>query len=172
LTLPIDPGDYRGLLTTVSEQAGRVPHGGLNYGVLRYLSDHAGPSRLIKKMPAGEVIFLYLGQFDHETSSAATVVPIRSEGGLSQDPEALNPHLFEITALVADGQFRFEWKYSRNIHRRETVQQLVDALHGHLLQIMQQQPATSGPNLSAVDYSSTDLGPAELTELLNELNDV
>lgn len=41
---------------------------------------------------------------------------------MGQAPDEVRSHLLDLSAVVAGGRLQVEWIYSRELHRRETVE--------------------------------------------------
>ncbi|MCP4656603.1 MAG: non-ribosomal peptide synthetase, partial [bacterium] len=124
LELPDDgPGTA---LKAIKEQVRAVPNRGVGYGLLRYLRGDDALSRRLAALPSAEVSFNYLGQFDPVLPDSALLKPARESAGLSAGLEGQRRHLLEINAQISGGQLRLDWRYSRELHRRDTIRALAD----------------------------------------------
>jgi non-ribosomal peptide synthase protein (TIGR01720 family) len=56
--------DYGERLKTIKEQVRRVKHGGIGYGMLRYLSSDEEVRRQLAAQPQAEISFNYLGRYE------------------------------------------------------------------------------------------------------------
>ena len=117
------PGEW---IKTVKEQLRSVPHGGIGYGVLRWLVGDTAVRDRLAAIPRPAVSFNYLGQFDHVLPNDAPFALAAEATGPDRSPRGLRPHVWEIIAHVRDGQLHVEWRFSNNLHRRETVARLAD----------------------------------------------
>ncbi|TWP50722.1 amino acid adenylation domain-containing protein [Lentzea tibetensis] len=102
VSLDIPDGDWGAILKSVKEQLRAIPHKGLSYEALRYLTPDSG---LTGDLP--DVCFNYLGQWD-----------VASEkDGLFRDrldtpgQDAVSTHLVDITAAVENGRLVFDWDH-------------------------------------------------------------
>ncbi|MGQ9371958.1 amino acid adenylation domain-containing protein, partial [Azospirillum sp. A39] len=147
--------DLRGSLLAVKEQWRAVPDRGVGYGLLRHLAP-AGDR--LAALPAAEITFNYLGQFDQGFPADAPFVPAPEPSGEGQAADA--PLLTPLTldAQVHDGRLRLVWGYSRARHRDTTVADLaaafrteLSALVGHCL-----EPAAGGLTPSDVPLAGLD----------------
>ncbi len=131
VVLKIPPGDWGTVLKSVKEQLRGIPAHGCGYGALRYLRNGGlGGAR-------PEVAFNYLGRLD-----AGMAV----DGGLyrgwcpcpgaERAPEQPRQQRLEINGVVSDGELRFEWAYSANLDREETVRRLAQGFVAALRQII------------------------------------
>jgi amino acid adenylation domain-containing protein/non-ribosomal peptide synthase protein (TIGR01720 family) len=111
-------------LKTVKEQLRAVPANGIGYGLLRYLSPDEELRRALRALPAPEISFNYLGQFDGTFSDSALFSLARESAGPPHAPGARRAHLLDVTAAVEDGVLQARWSYSPDVHRPETVDAL------------------------------------------------
>ena len=105
-------------LESVSAQLRAIPHRGLSYGLLRYLTDDETARALQTKAP---VLFNYLGQFDQMLAGSKLFHLTHEPTGPWHSPHARRTHLIEINCLVVAGRLEARWTYSENLHRAETI---------------------------------------------------
>jgi amino acid adenylation domain-containing protein/non-ribosomal peptide synthase protein (TIGR01720 family) len=110
-------------IRSVKEKLRGVPRKGLGYGALRHLRADAG----LAARPRAEIVFNYLGQFDQVIAGSALLRFAREASGSWHSPHGTRTHAIEVLALVVDGELEIRWIYSRNLHRRATVEQLAAA---------------------------------------------
>lgn len=119
----------------VEQQIRKIPHRGVGFGVLKYLSKDELVRTRMQKIPAPEINFNYLGQFDQtgsgsrqpeaaipNNSPASALLEVSAESpGQEQDPAGSRSAKLYLVASVSGGQLGFRWLYSRGLHRHETV---------------------------------------------------
>ena len=110
-----------------------MPRKGLGYGTLRYLSREAG----LAERPRAEIVFNYLGQFDHVIAGSVLLRFAREASGPWHSPRGARTHVVEVLALVVEGELEIRCVYSRNLHRRETIEQLSAAYVRELKDIIE-----------------------------------
>jgi len=113
----------------VKEVMGAIPRKGIGYGLLRYLSKNEELRERLKGLPQPEIMFNYLGQWDGEEGKegAGGWLELAKEGiGECQSGKQKAGHLFEITAGVMKGRLQVGWSYGWELHRRVTVEVLLD----------------------------------------------
>ena len=118
-------GEPGRVLCAVKEQLRAVPNRGIGFGLLRYLAD--GPAAgVLKAIRPARVRFNYLGQFDQVLTGgpSALFAPADEPIGIEHSADAPRSHWIEVNALIAAGRLRVDWIYSRNLHRRETIERL------------------------------------------------
>src|SRR5262249_39906380 len=102
-------------LIETKELLRRIPHHGIGYGLLRYVSDDPEIARQLRALPKPDVRFNYLGQFDQVLSGASMFRRAHESYGPARDPQSRRTHVLVIEGLVTEGQLRFEWIYSTNL---------------------------------------------------------
>jgi natural product biosynthesis luciferase-like monooxygenase protein/amino acid adenylation domain-containing protein/non-ribosomal peptide synthase protein (TIGR01720 family) len=131
--LDIPPGSAVEALAAVAARLREVPRGGVGYGALRYLSPHG---ERLAAIPAPEVSFNYLGQFDFG-SRAGLLRVTDGERGAERSPRGRRSHLLEVDAAVIDGRLHVIWSYSCDLHRAETIEKLAESFQAELRELME-----------------------------------
>ncbi|MFE2289625.1 amino acid adenylation domain-containing protein [Streptomyces sp. NPDC059452] len=133
LALPAD-GTPRQRAKAVARQLRAVPSHGIGYGALRHFA--GAPS--LAGAAAPEVIFNYLGRFDGSPGGAEGKGPFTAvRPAVAQQSEAgERTHLLDVTGAVSDGRFRLSLRYSRDLHREETVARLADGFLAELRSLL------------------------------------
>jgi len=111
-------------LQQTKERLRRIPHRGVGYGVLRYLSGLQ--SECLDLAP--QISCNYLGKLNDEVSEGALFgLAPEEEGGWPMSPQGMRAHLIDVTAIVWNGSLQVSWWYSANVHRPETLAGLAKA---------------------------------------------
>ncbi|HEX6290123.1 MAG TPA: amino acid adenylation domain-containing protein [Herpetosiphonaceae bacterium] len=153
-------------LLAVKEQLRQIPQHGMGYGVLRYLSDQSIADRL-RALPAPEVSFNYLGQFDQvlpESAFALTPDQADPSGGL-WSPR----YLIEIQGGVVGGELRLAWKYSPHLHRRATIERLAQSFSAALHEVIAHCQAPDAGGYTPSDFPMVNLNQQALDAILAQL---
>ena len=149
-------GEPSELLRKVKNSLAKMPLG-LDFGVLRYLSDKASE---LKVLPKSQVVFNYLGQFDQLFNEDGLFELALEDHGPTHDPRGLRPYLLEINALIYQGQLKIDFIYSSNQYHSETIE--------NIARLMQEAIGSLTFTLSTGDFSLAGLSVAELTRLQNQ----
>ncbi|HEX8131372.1 MAG TPA: amino acid adenylation domain-containing protein, partial [Pyrinomonadaceae bacterium] len=154
-------------LKSIKEQLRRVPHGGIGYGLLRYLNDDAEVAAQLRSLPAPEVSFNYLGQLDGMLDDSSLFAFTTEAGGaVTRDAEAGRGVLLEINACVANNRLHVDWTYSEELHTRASVEKLaqefVSSLHAIILDCLSTEACSYTPS----DFPLARLDRQKLDELL------
>ena len=103
------PGDVAGAgadlgscLKGVKEQLRSVPHDGIGYGILKYLSGEG--------LPGGDILFNYLGQFDASLREGGLFGVASGKGGETSGDQ-VEDHLLDIGGMVVEGCLRLSIRY-------------------------------------------------------------
>ncbi|HJP91744.1 MAG TPA: amino acid adenylation domain-containing protein [Pyrinomonadaceae bacterium] len=148
------PGDA---LKAVKEQVREVPHGGIGYGILRYMSDDAEITTQLEALPQANVIFNHMGQFDHVIDESSPFVPAKESAGKTFSPRRNRDHFLEINSGVSDGRLQVFWTYSENVHQRATIEKLA---HGFIDELKSIINHCLSPDAGA--YTPSDFPQAKL----------
>ncbi|HKR50295.1 MAG TPA: non-ribosomal peptide synthase/polyketide synthase [Pseudonocardiaceae bacterium] len=132
VALAVSSADWGELLKSVKEQLRAIPHRGLSYGALRYLSSDSG----LPADPQPQICLNYHGQWDATTGSDGLYRG--SAGALAPDhaPESIRPYLLDVVGVVAAGELELSWTYSENVHDEATIARLAAELFEALRQIV------------------------------------
>lgn len=125
-------------LKSTKEQLRRIPHGGIGYGLLRYLCRDEEVARQMSELPRAPVSFNYLGQLDQMFQASGLFRLARESSGATRDPEGQRGNLLEINASIIGGCLQAEWTYSAEIHDRNTVEKLAHNFVEELQQLIAQ----------------------------------
>lgn len=152
-------------LKTIKEQLRSIPNRGINYGILRYLSN----DERLESLPQAEVKFNYLGQFDRVLSESSTFCPAQESTGPMHSHQGNRNCLLEVNGLIVGGQLRLDWTYSKALHQQATVEKLaqgfIEALRSLIVHC--QLPNASGYTPS--DFPQMQFSQQELDRLMAEL---
>jgi non-ribosomal peptide synthase protein (TIGR01720 family) len=137
------------LVARVAEQLAEVPRRGLGYGVGRWLSE---PMRW--DVPAAEVCFNYLGQFDGVVDAEGPFGSAPEDTGLQTAGDGQRAHLIDMNGLIVDGKLKFEWHFAPALHREETVQRVAERHFALLRELL--AAVTEGRVVAPADPTGPD----------------
>ncbi len=151
-------------LKAVKEQLRAIPRRGIGYGLLRYLRPEGEQFRA-----AAQIAFNYLGQFGSGRDTSAELFCEAAEDfGPLHSPQATRPYLLEVEAYISQGQLRVRWTYSRQLHRRETVERLAAAYQAALQEIIAHCLMPEAGGYTPSDFPEAALSQDDLDALLAE----
>jgi non-ribosomal peptide synthase protein (TIGR01720 family) len=163
-----DPDDAAGALQAIAGQVARLPHHGIGYGLLRYLSPAAAGSW--RTAPEPDLSFNYLGQFDQIFANSSIFRVAREPRGPSHDPASVRPHALEVVGRVTDGVLELHWTYSTALHRPHTIEWLAAAYIDRLRTLLAHCRAGASAPLTPVDVAA-HVSPREIEKLLRLARD-
>jgi non-ribosomal peptide synthase protein (TIGR01720 family) len=143
-------------LRAVKDQLRAVPNRGIGYGLLRYLSGRKEVVDQLCSLVQAEVRFNYLGQQDRSLSSSQLFRSTHDSGAEAQSLRGNRAYLLNIIANVSDGQLRFNWTYSENVHARATIERLAETTLAELRALLSEGETS--------DYAPSDFPKAKLTQ--------
>jgi amino acid adenylation domain-containing protein/non-ribosomal peptide synthase protein (TIGR01720 family) len=164
-----DATDSQSVLKAVKNQLRRIPHGGVGYGLLRYLRAEEEIVRSLRALPRPEVAFNYLGQFGQEAAGPGAWKTAVESIGPSASPRAARPYLIEINGSVDDGRLQMDWSYSQEIHERSTIEKLARSFMDALESFIIDRSATKAPGFTPADFSKARLSQRDLDKLIARL---
>jgi amino acid adenylation domain-containing protein/non-ribosomal peptide synthase protein (TIGR01720 family) len=152
-------GEQEKALKSIKEQLRPCQKRGINYGILRYLSQNPAVRHQLETVPQAQVSFNYLGQIDQELSESASWKFAKESGGAEQSTLGNRTHLLEVNALVSSGKLQLNWTYSQNIHQQSTIKALATGFIDAITDIINH---CQSPNVGG--YTPSDFPEAELTQ--------
>jgi amino acid adenylation domain-containing protein/non-ribosomal peptide synthase protein (TIGR01720 family) len=155
--LELESDDPGVALKSIKEQLRRIPHRGLTYGVLRYLSPEAFIREQLSARPAPDVSFNYLGQH------SGTAAPESS--GPDRDRRNRRAHLIEIDGVIANGRLQVQWRYSENHHRAATIEGVAAGFIDHLRSLIAHCRAARA-GFTPSDFAAARVSQKDLDKLL------
>jgi amino acid adenylation domain-containing protein/non-ribosomal peptide synthase protein (TIGR01720 family) len=157
------PGE---VLKAIKEQLRRIPHRGIGYGVLRYLSQDAQ----LPTLPQAEVRFNYLGQFDQAEPQSSMFKLVNQTPGASRSPKSTRRYLLDINGFVLEGQLQLEWTYSEQIHSRSTIELLAKRYIEALRSLISHCQSPDAGGYTASDFPQANLKQEDLEQFLVKVN--
>ena len=153
------------VLRDVKQQLRSVPNRGIGYGLLRYSSGRADVVDQLVQAAQAEVRFNYLGQVDRSIASSklfAAALPISAD---AQSPNGDRGYRLNIISSVTEGELRFDWTYSENIHARSTIESLAQSCVAELRALLTDSE-TSSAVFAVADFPKANLSQGDLEKIL------
>ncbi|HET6377223.1 MAG TPA: amino acid adenylation domain-containing protein, partial [Methylocella sp.] len=158
-------------LKSIKEQMRKAPHGGLHYGLLRYLDEEGRTATALKDLPQAQVLFNYMGQLDISFSgSAFSLLDGEAYGG--RDPDWQRPYELSINADVFSGRLRMTWDYSSARYSRETIEKLAQSCLATLKALIQHCLSPGAGGYTPSDFPLCGLDQAQLDQLLGSMRGI
>ncbi|WP_249930846.1 condensation domain-containing protein, partial [Paenibacillus polymyxa] len=152
----------------VKEGLRRIPQKGIGYGMMRYLSAACEQAHFGTEP---EISFNYLGQFDQDMQHQSIgVSPYASGAELSA--HAARSHTLDLNGLISEGQLQLTISYSHQEYRKETMEQLAEALRTSLQEIIAHCAGRKQQELTPSDVMLKPVTLAELDQLVERTRDI
>ncbi|WP_346294196.1 amino acid adenylation domain-containing protein, partial [Sphaerothrix gracilis] len=159
-------------LKSVKEQLRQIPNRGLGYGLLRYLQADETVGQQLSRLPAPQVRFNYLGQLPQTAATGNWLERAPESAGSNRSPLGDRGYLLDILAVVEDQQLQVTWTYSKKIHQRSTVEQLVQRYMAQLVELIEHCLSPEAGGSTPSDFPEANLNQQELDELMAELENI
>ncbi|HEU5155525.1 MAG TPA: amino acid adenylation domain-containing protein, partial [Streptosporangiaceae bacterium] len=136
VALAVPAGEWGTALKAVKEQLRAIPHDGLSYDALRYLSPPGSPAAALRDDPTPRIRFNYHGQWDAAGNDAGLYRARLDQAGPDLDPAEPTPFLLDVVGLVETGRLELTWFYSDQVHDEATVRRLAERMLSALREII------------------------------------
>jgi len=164
-----DPEEnVEGALLRTKEAMRAVPNGGVGWGLLRYVCDGDGLEE-VRRWPRAVVCVNYLGRFDNVVTEAGPFAAASEPVGPLQSERGMRQYLLEINSMVMNEQLHVSWAYSENMHRRESVEHLVDLHAVELHAIIEHCQSPEAGGFTPSDFPEAKLNQEELDAFLSSI---
>jgi non-ribosomal peptide synthase protein (TIGR01720 family) len=121
----LDMGPNADLIASARElnrQLRRVPHGGMGFGLLRYLSSDPDVVSHLSQALEPQVFFNYLGPDNAKELGRLTKLQVF--GGFHQDRGTKRLCPITVGIPVVEDKLLVKWEYNLNLHKTETIRPL------------------------------------------------
>ncbi|MBE9060860.1 non-ribosomal peptide synthetase [cf. Phormidesmis sp. LEGE 11477] len=168
LHLSLLPDELNEQINYVQRQLSQVPHQGISYGVLRVQHSSDG----VQLNSPAEVSFNYLGQMGQMIDSSNFVEKIEAAPG-SRSLDGDRPYLFNIIAIIQDGQLQVKWRYSQRQYQSHTIDQLTQRFINHLTSLIayysHSQTSASAQSKPKANFSAARVDTSQINQLMGKL---
>ncbi|ORT57421.1 non-ribosomal peptide synthetase [Streptomyces sp. CB03238] len=165
LTLPTH-GDWGATIKSIKEQLRGVPHRGLSYDALRFLSGPGTPGHALHPDRLPDISFNYMGQWQGTTGDDGLLRDLLPGLGRDHAPAQARPYLLDVVGLVDDGRLGVHWTFSDEVFDPATIERVATGfitalgeLIGHCL-----QSGSGGATPS--DFPLAGLGQADVDRIV------
>jgi len=156
-------------LVAVKERLRAIPNRGIGFGLLRYLSGDPEIEESLRRLPAAEVSFNYLGQLDPVLPSGALFTPARESDGPARDSRARPAHRIEIDGSVSGERLRLTWTYDTGSFRGGTIKGLAQDLLADLRSLIEHCRAPEAGGFTPSDFPGAPVSQEELDRIFAQL---
>ncbi len=147
----------------LTEQIEPLIRRGLDFDLLRYMASDPSIRSEFRALPRAQILFNHHGQRDEpvEVPRSDLFVAASESIGDTHAPEGTRYYPLAVSSELQNGQLRFTFIYSANLHDRSTIAALVDDFHTELGELVAVAVgASSTPTLSAGSAARSSDAPA------------
>jgi amino acid adenylation domain-containing protein/non-ribosomal peptide synthase protein (TIGR01720 family) len=157
------------VLKAIKEQVRQLPGHGIGYGILRYLHPDEQVRQALAAQPQAQILFNYLGQLDtmQDGLSLMDIVQLGHEAEYS--PRGQRSHILNINGMVQQGQLRFTWGYSSQLHERTTIASVANRFRQALLEVIAHCQSEDAGGYTPSDFPLAHLNQQQLDALSPQL---
>lgn len=145
----------------IKEKLRNIPHNGISYGFLRYLSD------IPVKTVDSSICFNYLGQFDNSFDTTCFDYPNYSAGQAIGD-EADQQYGLHLNLAVTNGILRVNATYSKKIFTDENITILLNAFKTNVTDIVNMCLSATESTPTPSDFPYAEMSIAELDRIVEK----
>ncbi len=166
LQLPAE-GDAIDCLLAVRDQLRQVPHRGMSYGLLRYISEDQSVRDALAAAEPSSVLFNYLGQFDAVVADSRLFTFAQESTGPWRSPRARRTHALEIVSLVRAGQLEIEWHYDAGVYLESTIADAANRMLSALRELIDAAESSPVARFTPADFPLAALDQTQLNRVLS-----
>jgi non-ribosomal peptide synthase protein (TIGR01720 family) len=152
-------------LTNVKECLRRIPHQGINYGLLYYSEGDTAPGESLRAQPCAEVSFKYTPGFEQIRSASSWFHQSAQSGG-TNDAQQNRRYLLEVRAAVVGERLEMCWTYSENIHARSKIEDLANDFSQALRAFIAQSRSPESKPCLPSDFPLAKLDARKLSKVV------
>ncbi|MEK3789306.1 non-ribosomal peptide synthetase [Paenibacillus sp. FSL K6-1230] len=156
-------GELSSRIKSIKEGLRRIPHKGMGYGILKYMSKNKEQMSPISRLQP-EISFNYLGQFDEDTDIGVfTIADVLTYGTVS--PDMPRPYCLDINGSVREGRLCLSFAYHKDEYDNATMKRVAESFRRHLQHIIEHCATREYTELTTSDISSSDITSLEIEEV-------
>ncbi len=123
-----------------------------------------------RSLPQAEVMFLYLGQLGKSLPQNSLFKWTEESLGSTSSPKAIRPYLLQINASVTEGQLYLLCNYSKNIHKRSTIEKLANNFVKALKSLISHCQSPEVGEYTPSDFAAANINQENLSKLLAQIS--
>ena len=159
-------------LMAVKELLRSIPHAGIGYGMLRYMSAEEETIQKLQGLPQAEVSFHYMGSLDDILSPDSIFQLAEDFFQPNWNPKKKPAYRMQIKTYVLQGRLRVAWAYRRNEYQQATIERLASSFLEAVKNLIDHCKSPAAGRYTPSDFPEADLSQQDLDDLLNEINDL
>ena len=117
-----------------------------------------------------EISFNYLGQFDNLQENSGLISMSNQPYGLSVSNANHRTNIIDINSLISDGELVISFSYSKNLHKKETIENLANSYIIELQNIIEHCIQQEYRGYTPSDFPLANINQEELNNILTSNN--
>lgn len=113
------------VLQVVHDHMSQIPHNGISFGLLRYLSDEPAIEAQLRSLPHADISFNYLGQWDHTLKKSSLFRLTNEPIGARFSPALSQSHLLAFQGRIIENGLECRLRYSTGLYKESTIAALI-----------------------------------------------
>jgi non-ribosomal peptide synthase protein (TIGR01720 family) len=105
-------------------QLKKIPDNGYGYLLAAYLNDDAQVAKQLRRIRTDKILFNYQGLINQVQDEGSGLKLVQMSCGFNSNPQSLSVLTLIISGNIINHRMTFEWRYSYNLFRRETIEKL------------------------------------------------
>jgi amino acid adenylation domain-containing protein/non-ribosomal peptide synthase protein (TIGR01720 family) len=152
----------------IKEHLHQLPHRGIGYGILKYLTDQSYKEE-IEFQSNPQICFNYLGQFDTDLKEDTFGIANQPSGNV-RDPGDQREYQLEVSGMVSGHCLTMTIRYNETQYKKESIEEISGQFEKELDRIIAHCTYRGKKQLTPSDFDYKDLSFEELNEI-NQLFD-
>ncbi|MDF5715312.1 MAG: amino acid adenylation domain-containing protein [Rhizonema sp. NSF051] len=153
-------------LKSVKEQLRAIPHKGIGYGLLRYLSSDPEIAAQLQTQTLAEISFNYLGQFTQVLNTSSVIQLATEPSGQSHSLQGKRAYLLDINAIITNERLQIDWTYSTNVHQQSTIENIALEFVATLRELITHCLSPDNGGYTPTDFPLVKFDQRELDQVL------
>ncbi|MGX1572818.1 amino acid adenylation domain-containing protein, partial [Paenibacillus terrae] len=150
----------------VKEDLRHVPHKGIGYGILKYMSQQHDTNPSLALQP--EISFNYLGQFDQDLENGDITLSSHTGGEPMSDRTALE-HPLNVNGMITAGVLKLEIRYDSKVYHQQNVEKFAQLLQESLQEVIVHCASKERSELTPSDVLFKGLTLEQLEQLTEQM---
>ncbi|ASS74677.1 hypothetical protein CIG75_06625 [Tumebacillus algifaecis] len=159
-------------IKAVKEQLRAIPNKGVGYGILRHLCQVGSVAERLKSLPQADISFNYLGQFDQQVSGDAWFGFASESIGSPRAQSGSRSHSLQVSATVLSGELEVVWEFSKNLHKRETIELIAQNFLAELQALIEHCLDPNAGGFTPSDFPEANVNQQDLDKFLSSFGKV
>ncbi|MCU0286701.1 MAG: amino acid adenylation domain-containing protein [Acidobacteria bacterium] len=151
----------------IKEILRKIPHKGIGYGILKYLTHEENKKGIEFKLKP-QISFNYLGQFDADIKQKSFFEIAKESPGNMQCLDNRKESLLEVSGMIANNQLTMNVSYNKTQFNAETVKLFAEKFKAELVNIIAFCCVKTGTVRTPSDFTYKGMSIERLDQLMKE----